>query len=61
MEIGFCPQFDWLVYDLSVLETLYLFARLKGVESSEISEMCDNIMTIFGLEMYAKRVVQKLR
>ncbi len=27
LEIGFCPQFDWLIYDLSVSETLTLFAR----------------------------------
>ncbi|CAF1240137.1 unnamed protein product [Adineta steineri] len=60
LEIGFCPQFDWLVNDLSVFETLILFARLKGVNGAEISEMCQNIMNIFGLEMYEKRAVQKL-
>ncbi|UJR09005.1 hypothetical protein I4U23_013254 [Adineta vaga] len=60
LEIGFCPQFDWLVYDLSVFETLLLFARLKGVKGSEIEEMCQNIMVIFGLETYEKRLVQKL-
>ncbi|CAF1233873.1 unnamed protein product [Adineta ricciae] len=60
LEIGFCPQFDWLVYDLSVFETLVLFARLKGVKGSEIHEMCKNMMTIFGLEMYENRLVQKL-
>ncbi len=27
LEIGFCPQFDWLVNNLSVIETLTLFAR----------------------------------
>ena len=27
VEVGFCPQFDWLVNDLSVGETLLLFAR----------------------------------
>ena len=31
----FCPQFDWLVYDLSVSETLHLFGRLKGVSEPE--------------------------
>ncbi|CAF1258424.1 unnamed protein product [Rotaria sp. Silwood1] len=60
LEIGFCPQFDWLIYDLTVSETLTLFARLKGVEASEISEMCNNMINIFGLEMYGNRQVQKL-
>ena len=27
LEIGFCPQFDWLVNNLTVIETLHLFAR----------------------------------
>ncbi|CAF4216122.1 unnamed protein product, partial [Rotaria sordida] len=60
LEIGFCPQFDWLLHDLTVLETLTLFAKLKGVEASEISEMCNNIVNIFGLETYENRRVQKL-
>ncbi|CAF3485087.1 unnamed protein product [Rotaria sp. Silwood1] len=29
IEIGFCPQFDWLIEDLNVVETLTLFARRK--------------------------------
>ncbi|CAF2146243.1 unnamed protein product [Rotaria magnacalcarata] len=60
LELGFCPQFDWLIPDLSVFETLMLFARLKGVEESEISDMCYNMMNIFGLEAYENRLVQKL-
>lgn len=27
IEVGFCPQFDWLIEDLTVIETLNLFAR----------------------------------
>lgn len=27
VEIGFCPQFDWLLDNLTVMETLMLFAR----------------------------------
>lgn len=27
VEIGFCPQFDWLMEDLTVMESLMLFAR----------------------------------
>ncbi len=38
----------------------FLF-RLKGVEESEISEMCYNMMNIFGLEAYEARLVQQLR
>ncbi|CAF4304068.1 unnamed protein product [Rotaria sp. Silwood2] len=60
LEIGFCPQFDWLIHDLTVSETLTLFARLKGVEASEIPEMCSNMIDIFGLGTYENRQIQKL-
>ena len=35
--------------------------RLKGVKESEIKEMSENMIKIFGLESYENRVVQKLR
>ncbi|UJR36716.1 hypothetical protein I4U23_029432 [Adineta vaga] len=60
LEIGFCPQFDWLVNDLTVTETLTLFARLKGLQWSEIPQICSDMIDLFGLEKYRKRRVQKL-
>ncbi|UJR36715.1 hypothetical protein I4U23_029431 [Adineta vaga] len=60
LEIGFCPQFDWLVNNLTVTETLTLFARLKGLQWSEISQICSDMIDLFGLEKYRERRVQKL-
>ncbi|CAF0914028.1 unnamed protein product [Rotaria sp. Silwood1] len=60
LEIGFCPQFDWLINNLTVIETLYLFARLKGLKWSEISQICDDMIKLFGLEAYETRKIQNL-
>ncbi|CAF0922953.1 unnamed protein product [Adineta ricciae] len=60
LEIGFCPQFDWLVHNLTVVETLTLFARLKGMKWSDISQISSDMIDLFGLEIYRDRRVQKL-
>jgi ATP-binding cassette, subfamily A (ABC1), member 3 len=36
-EIGYCPQFDALLDDLTGRETLYIFALLRGVPRSHIN------------------------
>ncbi|CAF3411038.1 unnamed protein product [Rotaria socialis] len=60
IDMGFCPQFDWLIDDLNVVETLTLFARLKGLSSSIIPTICDDMIQLFGLEHYREREVQNL-
>ncbi|CAF4147319.1 unnamed protein product [Rotaria sp. Silwood2] len=60
LEIGFCPQFDWLINNLTVIETLYLFARLKGLKWSEVSQICDDMIELFGLDVYETQKIQNL-
>ncbi|CAM4813346.1 unnamed protein product [Rotaria magnacalcarata] len=60
IDMGFCPQFDWLIDNLNVVETLTLFARLKGLSSSIIPTICDDMIQLFGLEPYREREVQNL-
>ncbi|CAF4744310.1 unnamed protein product [Rotaria sp. Silwood1] len=59
-EIGYCPQFDWLVDHLNVRETLTLFARLKGLTSADIQNICIDMIQCFGLDTYEEQEVQKL-
>ncbi|CAF3479865.1 unnamed protein product [Rotaria sp. Silwood1] len=60
IEMGFCPQFDWLIEDLNVVETLTLFARLKGLSTAEIPITCNDMIELFGLEPYRECEVQNL-
>lgn len=36
-------------------------SRLKGVDTLEITDMCENIIKVFGLEIYTNKEIQKLR
>ncbi|CAM4944466.1 unnamed protein product [Rotaria socialis] len=60
LDIGFCPQFDWLINDLTVIEILLLFARLKGLKWSEIPTMCNHMIELFGLDIYETRKIRNL-
>lgn len=37
--IGYCPQFDALIEDMTGRETLEMFARLRGVRSKDIKAL----------------------
>ena len=37
------------------------FCRLKGLTWSEIPQICDDMINLFGLELYKDRKVEKLR
>ena len=44
LQIGYCPQFDALLEFLTVREHLELYARIKGVPESSLSEVCSLIL-----------------
>ena len=46
LQIGYCPQFDALLEFLTVREHLELYARIKGVPESSLSEVCSLILKV---------------
>ena len=42
-NLGYCPQFDALIEELTGRETLTLFARLRGVKESNIQRLVDKL------------------
>lgn len=59
--IGYCPQFDALLGELTGRETLIMFARLRGVKEGEISEIVEGISRELVFEQYLDRRVQTYR
>ena len=49
-KIGFCPKEDIIFDHLSIREHLELFGKLKGINSKDINEKIDKIISIFKLE-----------
>lgn len=47
--IGVCPQHDILWMELTVLEHLKIFARLRGIAGNEVAQRADQMMQDVGL------------
>lgn len=47
-EIGYCPQFDALLDDLTGRETLNIFCLLRGVPKNKIKHISENLGKSFG-------------
>ena len=56
-RMGYCPQFDALIDLLTGEETLYMFARLRGVQEHLIPQIVDPIIELMNLRKHAKKPV----
>ncbi len=59
-SLGFCPQFDYLPEYLTVKETFELYAGLRGLYSSQIESIIDDMTKVFKLNEMVKKRVQDL-
>lgn len=59
--IGYCPQFDALLGELTGRETLIMFARLRGIKENEISDIVEALSKELVFEQYLDRRVQSYR
>lgn len=57
-NIGYCPQFDALLDKLSGEETLYLFARLRGVSQQFLKRDIQNLIQMVGLEQHSEKLTE---
>ncbi|GMR40476.1 hypothetical protein PMAYCL1PPCAC_10671 [Pristionchus mayeri] len=57
-HIGYCPQFDAVLKEMSGEETLRMFARIRGIPSGEIERMVKGVIDAIGIQMYAKRQIK---
>jgi ATP-binding cassette subfamily A (ABC1) protein 3 len=60
-HFGYCPQFDALIDQLTVYETLYMYARLRGIAESSIDKNIDAIITLATLQKHRKKQAGALR
>uniref|UniRef100_A0A7E4UPS2 ABC transporter domain-containing protein n=1 Tax=Panagrellus redivivus TaxID=6233 RepID=A0A7E4UPS2_PANRE len=57
-NIGYCPQYDAIIKEMSGEETLYMFARIRGIPESDIPGIVDSIVDAIGIGVYAKRQIK---
>jgi ABC-type multidrug transport system ATPase subunit len=58
--IGYCPQFDLLWSDLSVIEHLYFYSRLKNVDSTIACDLVTQTLENIKLTKYKNFLVREL-
>lgn len=60
LNLGYCPQFDYLSENMTVEETLTLFANLRGLDSKKINKIVQDFIQIFNLNEFKKQFIDKL-
>ncbi|XP_025017004.1 ATP-binding cassette sub-family A member 2-like isoform X1 [Tetranychus urticae] len=59
-SISYCPQFDALLDKLTPLETLTLFARIRGMPENKVKENVNYIITSTDLTQFTKTCNENL-
>ena len=54
-NLGYCPQFDALIDQMTGEETLYMYARLRGIESSQIPSVVESLIDTMMLRKHAEK------
>ncbi|XP_046358771.2 phospholipid-transporting ATPase ABCA3-like [Haliotis rufescens] len=54
-NMGYCPQFDALIDQMTGRETLTMYAKLKGVPENYVKGACDNLLDIMMLRQYSDK------
>ncbi|XP_049296749.1 phospholipid-transporting ATPase ABCA3-like [Anopheles funestus] len=57
-KIGYCPQFDALLEDLTGRETLRIFARLRGIPEQSIDSIADRLAVELHFAAHLDKRVQ---
>ena len=60
-RLGYCPQFDALIEQMTVVETLTMYARLRGVQESQIQTVIKSLMDGLLLNDFASKLAGNLR
>lgn len=55
-NMGYCPQFDALIDQMTGRETLNMYARLRGVPPQHIKKIVTNLISLLMLEPHADKL-----
>lgn len=56
--IGYCPQFDGLIDQLTGRETLTLFARLRGIPENMIADQVNSLSELLLFQIHINKLVK---
>lgn len=53
-KLGYCPQFDPLIDQMTVYETMEMFAHLRGIRKNLIKRTCNSLIELLDLKVNLK-------
>jgi len=60
-KFGYCPQFDALIDQLTVRETMYMYSRLRGIAEGSIPASVDSLISLVMLQKHRSKQAGNLR
>ncbi|XP_061181930.1 phospholipid-transporting ATPase ABCA3-like isoform X1 [Saccostrea echinata] len=57
-NLGYCPQYDALIDQMTGRETLFMFARLRGVREEKIPGIVEGLMSALLFQEHADKMVK---
>lgn len=55
--VGYCPQFDALIFDISGRECLKIFSLIQGIPRKEIDAIIVKLATELGFHMHLDKKI----
>jgi len=57
-QVGYCPQFDALMDNLTGREMLHVFAAIKGVPEDRVDAVVEGLLSRVGLQNFAHNITK---
>jgi ATP-binding cassette subfamily A (ABC1) protein 3 len=58
--LGYCPQFDPLIDQMTVLETMEMFSALRGIQPVLILQTCLSLIRLLDLNEHINKMCYTL-
>nr|QNH67917.1 ATP-binding cassette transporter subfamily A member 3 X1 [Brachionus plicatilis] len=59
-KLGYCPQFDPLIDQMTVMETMVMYARLRGLKPNIIKNTCLSLINLLDLDDHIEKMCYTL-
>ena len=54
--LGYCPQFDPLIEQMTVLETMHMYAGIRGIKPELINRTCLSLIELLDLAPHIEKM-----
>ena len=59
-QLGYCPQFDPLIDQMTVMETMEMYANLRGIRRELIKKTCLSLIDLLDLNDHINKMCYTL-